>query len=167
MTTKGFFGGTFDPIHFGHISLAVHLLETHHLEEIFFCPAFCSPFKTATPPIASPEHRLAMLQLALDHPSFKILTLELDRGGSSYTIDTIRALNIPGIRLILSEEAAQHLDQWKEAEELVRKAPPLIGPRTLPLSSTGLRDRLQKKLYCGHLIPSKVLAYVHQHRLYE
>jgi nicotinate-nucleotide adenylyltransferase len=162
----GFFGGSFDPIHFGHIGLAIHLLEAHKLEKILFCPAFCSPFKTAAPPLASPAHRLAMLKLALDHPQFEVISIELEREGSSYTIDTVRALKIKGLRLILSEEAAAHLDRWKETEELVRLAPPLIAPRAIDLSSTTIRDRLKKKLYCGHLIPSKALEYIHKHRLY-
>ena len=164
---KGFFGGSFDPIHFGHISLAIHLLETHKLEEILFCPAFCSPFKTSFPPKASPEHRLAMLRLALDHPQFKITPIEIDRKGPSYTIDTIRSLKQSGLRLILSDEAAVGLDQWKETQELIRLAPPLIGPRNIDISSTEVRERLKKRMYCGHLIPAKALDYIHKHRLYE
>jgi nicotinate-nucleotide adenylyltransferase len=162
----GFFGGTFDPIHFGHITLAVQLMEAHKLDEILFCPAFCSPFKTASPPIATAEHRSAMLKLALDLPQFKMTTIELDQGGCSYTIDTIRALHIQGIRLILSEEAALHLGKWKESEELIRLAPPLIGPREIHISSTEIRARLKKRLYCGHLVPAKVLDYIHKHHLY-
>lgn len=162
----GFFGGSFDPIHFGHITLAVHLLETQQLKEILFCPAFCSPFKTAAPPHASPEHRLAMLKLALDHPQFKISTLELERGGPSYTIDTIRALKMNGLRLILSEEAAAHLNRWKDTEELLKLAPPLIGPRNIDISSTAIRARLKQKLYCGHLIPAKTLEYIKKHSIY-
>jgi nicotinate-nucleotide adenylyltransferase len=142
---KGFFGGSFDPIHFGHISLAVRLLEEHKLEEILFCPAFYSPFKTRVPPVASSKDRLEMLKLALDHPKFKIVTLELERGGPSYTIDTIRALKMQGLRLILSEESAAFFSKWKEAEELVRLAPPLIGSREIPVSSTEIRERLKKK----------------------
>jgi len=163
----GFFGGSFDPIHFGHITLAVQLMESHKLDEILFCPAFCSPFKKSTPPVASGKHRLAMLKLALDIPQFKITTIELDQAGPSYTIDTIRALQIEGVRLILSEEAAAHLSKWKDTEQLLRLAPPLIGPREVPISSTDIRARLKKKLYCGHLVPAKVLEYIHKHRLYQ
>jgi nicotinate-nucleotide adenylyltransferase len=163
----GFFGGSFDPIHFGHITLAIHLLEAHKLEKVLFCPAFCSPFKTDKPPIASPQHRLAMLRLSLDHPRFEITTLELDRGGPSYTIDTIRSLPHKGLRLILSEETAAHLNQWKEAQELVRLAPLLTGPREFPISSTEVRDRIKKRLYCGHLVPTPVLKYIETHGLYK
>lgn len=166
--TVGFFGGSFDPIHFGHIFLAIELMEAHKLDEILFCPAFCSPFKTAAPPSASPDHRLAMLQLALDLPQFKVTPVELKKQGPSYTIDTIRALQTEEVRfrLLLSEEAAAHLNQWKETEELVRLAPPLIGQREVPISSTEIRARLKKKLYCGHLIPAKALEYILSHHLY-
>ncbi len=169
MKTIGFFGGSFDPIHFGHIALAVALLEEGRLDQVLFCPAYCSPFKTKTPPIASPEHRLAMMKLALDHPQFALSSYEIDRPGSSYTIDTIRALRREGVhlRLLLSEEAAVHLDQWKETQELVRLAPPLIGPREIPVSSTQIRERLKKKLYCGHLIPAKTLDYIRANHLYS
>lgn len=169
MKNVGFFGGSFDPIHFGHISLAVQLMEAHQLDEVLFCPAFCSPFKIETPPRASPKDRLQMLKLALDFPAFKICTLELDRKGPSYTIDTIRELKEEGVklRLLLSDEAAQYLHRWKETEQLVKIAPPLIGPRELKISSTEVRARLKKKNYCGHLVPAKALDYIHSHGLYS
>jgi nicotinate-nucleotide adenylyltransferase len=164
----GFFGGSFDPIHFGHITLAIELMEEHALDEVLFCPAYCSPFKTDKPPVAGPKDRLAMLKLALEIPPFKITSWELDREGPSYTIDTIRALQTEGVqyRLLLSNEAAKDLKQWKEVEALVRLAPPLIGERKTPISSTQIRERLQKNLYCGHLIPAKVLEYIRKHDLY-
>lgn len=166
--TVGFFGGSFDPIHFGHLSLAVQLMEANNLDEVLFCPAFCSPFKLSSPPLASPERRLAMLKLALELPQFKISTLELDRGGCSYTIDTLRALREEGVkfRLLLSDETAAHLDQWKEEEELIKLAPPLAGLRKMEISSTEIRARLKKKLYCGHLVPAETLDYIREHHLY-
>lgn len=168
MKKVGFFGGSFDPIHFGHIALAVQLMENHKLDEVLFCPAFCSPFKASAPPHTSPEHRLAMLKAALDHPQFKLTSIELDRGGSSYSIETLHSLQTPGtqFRLLLSDETAAHLDKWKSTEELIKLAPPLIGPREIQISSTQIRERLKKRLYCGHLIPAKTLAYIHQHYLY-
>lgn len=186
--TVGFFGGTFDPLHFGHISLALQLLEFHKLDEVLFCPAFCSPFKTAAPPIATPEQRLEMVRLGIEEiSSFKTTSIEIDRKGPSFTIDTLRSLNNGPIqlRLLLSEEAASQIGLWKEASEVIRLAPPLIGGRrgaligneslirgltptkVLDISSTDIRQRLQQKLYCGHLVPHRVLAYIKQHRLYS
>jgi nicotinate-nucleotide adenylyltransferase len=71
--TVGLFGGSFDPIHFGHISLAIQLFEEHELAQILICPAACSPFKVDSPPKSSSEHRLNKLRLALeDLPQIKI-----------------------------------------------------------------------------------------------
>ncbi len=139
--------------------------------------------------MASPQDRLAMLKAALKEiPHFRVISLEIDRGGPSYTIDTLSALQQEGLnlRLILSGEAAAHLDSWKEAESLIRLAPPLIGARygvsldnlpekikkgltptkVMEISSTEIRERLKKKLYCGHLVPAKALDYIHAHKLY-
>lgn len=167
--TVGFFGGSFDPIHFGHISLAIDLMERYHLDEVLFCPVYCSPFKLETPPIANPDQRLELLKRALaDLPQCKICDWELKRAVPSFTIDTIRALSQQPVqlRLLLSEEVASHLDRWKEKEDLLRLAPPLIGKRQVPISSTEIRSRLKKKLYCGHLVPAKALEYILEHQLY-
>ena len=190
----GFYGGTFDPIHFGHINLAVQLSEIQHLDEVLFCPAYCSPFKTAAPPHANPQHRLEMLKIALEGiPHFHIPSYEIDRNDPSFTIDTLRAIKgeFKGdvkFRLLLSEEAATQFDQWKEFQELIRIAPPLIGTRStnavkgslaaslrtgftptkvFEISSTEIRERLKKGLYCGHLVPAKVLDYIEANRLYK
>ena len=110
-----------------------------------------------------------MLRLALDHPQFKITTHELDHPGPSYTIDTLRALQAPDtqFRLLLSEETAIHLNKWKESEELLRLARPLIGVREFPISSTDIRSRLQRRLYCGHLVPAGALQFIYSRHLYR
>ena len=169
MRKVGFFGGSFDPIHFGHISLALCLLEKYNLDRILFCPAAVSPFKTGSPPVASGKDRVEMLKLALDHPQFKISTIELDRGGTSFTIDTICELSKEyELNLLLSDEAAAGgLEKWKESEALQKMAPPLIGARSREISSTGIRKRLSKKLYCGHLVPLKALDYIQANQLYS
>lgn len=190
----GFFGGTFDPIHFGHINLALQLLEIHHLDSVLFCPAYCSPFKTAAPPNVNPGHRLAMVKLALEGiPKLQMTSYEIDRGDPSYTIDTLHVLKKEsgeqvGFRLLLSEEAAACLEQWKDFQELIHLAPPLIGARLssqmpkqlahplhsyytrtkiFEISSIEIRERLKRGLYCGHLVPSKVLEYIQQYSLYS
>lgn len=168
----GLFGGTFDPIHFGHINLAVQLFEAHGLNELLFCPAWRSPFKEAS--TASGEARKAMVQLAIEEiPHFKLLCFELDRPGVSYTIDTLRFLSAkhPGaeLYLLLSQESFQEFPRWKEHAEILRLVKPLVGPRgaAFEISSTQVRERLKKGLYCGHLIPAKSLDYIHQHHLYS
>lgn len=169
MKTVGFFGGSFDPIHFGHIALAIELMEAHKLDEVLFCPAFCSPFKQDRPPKASAEERLHILKLALEIPQFKISTLELDRKGPSYTIDTLRELKQENVhlRLLLSDEAASGFKKWKEPEEIAKIAPLCIGKRKIEISSTEIRERLKNNLYCGHLVPAKALDYIVRNRVYS
>ncbi len=183
----GFFGGTFDPIHFGHLNLAIQMLEKHQFDEILFCPAALSPYKRAESPKASGEHRLEMVALAIAPvKSFTLLDWEIKREGPSFTIDTIRALieRLPDaeFHLLLGEDAEEGLALWKESDALLRLAPPFLATRfshsaearpeltpipLLEISSTDIRERLRVKKYCGHLVPAKVLDYITQHRLYS
>ncbi|MDE3055219.1 MAG: nicotinate (nicotinamide) nucleotide adenylyltransferase [Verrucomicrobiota bacterium] len=185
----GFFGGTFDPIHVGHLNLALQLSESEGLDEVIFSPAYCSPFKEARPPVASGEDRLEMVRLAIqDISRFRVTDYEVRKEVPSYTIDAIRhfAKNSPAFfHLILSEESAHHFFEWKEADLLLHKAFPLIGVRSfsqevpealragvreiraMDISSTDIRDRLQQGLYSGHLVPHAVLSYIHKRRLYQ
>ena len=116
------FGGTFDPVHFGHLNLAIQLLEAHHLDEVLFCPPFQTPFKESRPPHAPADHRLAMLLLALaDLPLFQPCRLEIERRGISYTVATLRELhdiyrkkNEPvEWHLLLSDESLASFHRWK------------------------------------------------------
>lgn len=130
----GFFGGTFDPIHTGHINLALSILEGCKLDEILFCPAYVSPHKAQSPPIAPPELRLEMVQRAIDPiPQFSLCRKEVERGGSSFTIDTLKDLletakeDEKEYYLILGEKVLPTLHRWKEVEELLALAPPRVG----------------------------------------
>lgn len=197
MRKIGFFGGTFDPIHFGHINLAIELFEIHGLDEVIVCPAARSPFKKSQASIASMQHRMAMTQLAiLDIPAFRLSCDELERPGISYTIDTLRVIkeNLGAqdqLYILLSEDAVESFHLWKNFEEILRVARPLIGSRgggkphippspvrekllkgltpttQLEISSTEIRRRLKKGLYCGHLVPAKVLDYIGKMQLYS
>lgn len=191
----GFFGGTFDPIHFGHLNLAIEMQEKHHLNEVFFCPANCSPEKHHLPPMVEGKHRQIMTALGIeDIPGFSLITYELERSFPSYTIDTIRMLKKEHpdaeFYLILGEDILVSFSKWKEVEELVKLAHPLVGTRpgskisflpevlqvkikpgmttinVMEISSTMLRLRLNKRLYCGHLVLTKVLDYIYEHNLY-
>ena len=85
----GIFGGTFDPIHLAHLLLAESCLESCHLDKIWFVPAACSPHKTDQQPTSN-EARVEMLKLAVGgHPHFDVSTIEVDRGGVSYTVDAV------------------------------------------------------------------------------
>lgn len=197
MKKIGFFGGTFDPIHFGHINLALEILEKKDLDEVLFCVARQSPFKKNRPPVASPEQRISMVEKAVQKiPFFKICRLEVDRPGLSYTIDTLRALRSSydeeiRLFLLLSDDSIEHFHDWKESSEIVQIAIPFIGlrkeerpnipaspvkkilqrglikTRSLDISSTEIRKRLKKGLYCGHLVPETVLNYIQRNGLYN
>lgn len=193
----GFLGGTFDPIHFGHLNLAIEMLERQRLDHIFFCPANHSPEKMDHP-IASADHRLAMVKLAIEPvPAFSLTALELQRPAPSYTIETIRQLKMEypdaHFYLILGEDHLKGLKYWKEVESLFQLSPPLVGTRyqklslqwrlffrfkkkihqgltpisLLDISSSAVRKRLKEGKYCGHLIPAKVLDYIQRNHLYS
>lgn len=134
----GIYGGTFDPIHWGHIALAVAMREIHQLEEVWFCPVWISPHKNQHPTPA--EERLAMLQLALEEiPHCYITDVEIKRPGPSYTINTLRTLKeeqqlLPEPKqfcFILGDDAVQSFCQWHQPEEIIKEVPIFIGRRTL------------------------------------
>jgi nicotinate-nucleotide adenylyltransferase len=188
----GILGGSFDPVHFGHLNLAICLMESCGLDEVLFVPTSLSPFKENAPPKASPEHRLAMLKLAIDPiKKFRILDWEIHNKGPAYTIDTVRRLPQDELHLLIGEDHLSSFDRWKEVDELIQLAPPLIGAREtvsghsslppelekklrskrikiplLDISSTNVRERLTQKKYCGHLVPALVLNYIQQNHLY-
>lgn len=135
----GLLGGTFNPIHLGHLNLAMELKEKRQLDEVWFIPAHINPHKALIPP-ASIEHRLKMLQLAIgDFPNFTINECELRRSPPSYTIDTIRALlaDEPGHAFfwLMGEDNLSNFAQWHQPEEIVKLVPLLIGCRFLEMSS--------------------------------
>ncbi len=181
----GIFGGSFDPIHIGHLNLAISLKEACHLDEVIFVPAQLSPFKEKNPPKASGAHRLKMVELALSSlPGCSVIDEELQRPPPSYTIDTVRKLaedTSRELHLLIHASLVESFLSWKEAEELIRLAPPFIGSssfkaiawgKVIPIpsfevSSTLIRKRLAKKLYCEHLLTPLVLNYIQEHELYH
>jgi nicotinate-nucleotide adenylyltransferase len=129
----GIFGGTFDPIHYGHLIMAEQCREQAGLEELIFVPAAQSPLKS-NGPIASARHRVEMLRLATaGHESFSVDTLELDRPGPSYTIDTLRALQARGESanwfFVLGSDALRDFAQWREPAEILDLAKLLVVAR--------------------------------------
>lgn len=146
MKKIGLYGGTFDPIHFGHLNLAFELMEKAGLDEVWFIPVHLNPFKTASPPTPI-EHRLAMLELALqDIPQFQVKDFESKRPPPSFTFDTIEAvlaeeaLN-PMQRqfyLMMGEDAVEGFKHWHRPEDIIKSVSLLIGSRTC--SSKGKQD---------------------------
>ncbi len=194
----GFLGGSFDPIHFGHIHLGISLQEKHGFDEVIVCPSFRSPFKNVLP--ESGMHRLSMVQLAIENiASWSILDWEVRREAPSYTIDTIKYLMTTKFSkeeaelfLLMGFDVGKDFFTWKEVDALCALATPVIGSRIersehrvaqhdadlsdkgaiftpisfFEISATEVRDRIQKKMYCGHLVPAKVLDYIAHYQLY-
>jgi nicotinate-nucleotide adenylyltransferase len=130
-------GGTFDPIHVGHLALAESARFELGLDEILFVPAGRPPHKLGRQ-ITPARHRLAMVALAIaDEPSFAVSTIEIDRAGPSYTIDTVEALLANAIAddrpieltVILSAETFADLPTWHEPDRLLRLARIAVAPR--------------------------------------
>lgn len=133
----GLFGGTFDPIHLGHLNLAMELKENKQLDEVWFIPAYINPHKTLFPP-ASADQRLQMLELALqDFPDFLVNDLELRRGPPSFTVETVKIiLNAEEQQAeprqffwLMGEDTLCHFHRWHQAEMIATLIPLLIGSR--------------------------------------
>jgi nicotinate-nucleotide adenylyltransferase len=120
----GVFGGTFDPVHLGHLIIAEDLRGFFELSRVIFMPALAPPHK-AGKAITSGRHRLAMLKLAVEgRAGLEVSDMELKRGGKSYTIDTIRALKKQKAAeyfFFAGSDSVKFLPRWKEVDALVRE----------------------------------------------
>jgi nicotinate-nucleotide adenylyltransferase len=122
----GIFGGTFDPIHIGHLVVAQVAMEEAGLDRVLFVPAGVNPLKVGRQ-ITAAEHRLAMVQLALQHsPQFAVTSWELDRPGPSFTVDTVGHVReqYPDAELflIIGADNLRLLPKWKSVEEILEQA---------------------------------------------
>jgi len=175
------YGGTFDPPHIAHIQLPFDAMELLGFERVLYVPAFQSPLKGV--PHTSDIHRLAMLELALVNCTWaEISTIELERSGTSYTIDTIETLLNGGdeIRLLIGADQWEQFEQWKRWEDILRLANPVILPRDgvvvcnerlLQLEShLGVSTDIRKLLKNGESVEGIVCAevkdYITEHQLY-
>lgn len=160
----GLYGGSFDPVHSGHVRVARLALERLGLDRLLVLPAAVSPFKTDAAP-AGGYDRLALLTAAFAGmgPRVTVDDRELRRGGVSYAIDTVREIGSehPGAELhfIVGEDSVEGLARWREAEELKRLCTFDVFPRTSE-SSTEVRRRLA----CGEpvdgLVPEAVALFL-------
>ncbi len=133
----GIMGGTFDPIHLGHLAVAEEAREALGLERVLFVPAGLPPHKPDRP-VTAPAHRVAMIELAIaGHPAFELSRLETDRSGPSYTADTLALLaageraagRTPDLVLVLSAETFRELPTWHEPERLLDACRVAVVPR--------------------------------------
>jgi nicotinate-nucleotide adenylyltransferase len=190
MTRIGLFGGSFDPVHLGHLLVAQAAREEVELDRIFFIPAAQSPFKPERTP-APPEARARMLRLALaGHQWCEVDLQEVGRGGVSYSIDTVRdyARRFPRAALfyLIGGDHVPQLPKWRDATELAGLADFLVIPRpgespaALPepfrgrgvsgfpvgVSSSQIRARVKAGLPIDHLTPAAVVESIRNNRLY-
>jgi len=129
----GIIGGTFDPVHNGHLHLAEQAQKFFDLDRVIFIPAFRSPHKLAIKP-ESCKHRLSMLSLALkNRPGFSIDEIEIKKNAVSYTIETLKDLNSEhpdwSLFLILGSDVFQAIDTWKKSTQLLDFCNILVATR--------------------------------------
>jgi nicotinate-nucleotide adenylyltransferase len=129
----GIFGGSFDPVHNGHLALASACQKQASLDEVWFVPTAVQPLKRQGPH-ASDAQRVEMLQLAIEqYSTWRVCTLEIDRGGASYTVDTLRQLHeeLPDAELffLIGSDALRDVSRWKEPQEIFRLSTPLVVHR--------------------------------------
>jgi nicotinate-nucleotide adenylyltransferase len=130
----GVFGGSFNPIHFGHLLVADEICEILDLDRVLFVPAAEPPHKPALD-LAPARHRFEMTALAVrEHPRFEVSDVELRRAGPSYTVQTLQALRSRGdLHLLIGSETFLDLLNWREPWQVARLARLVVVPR----NSTG------------------------------
>src|SRR5262245_39212508 len=186
----GLFGGSFDPIHRGHLAMAERAAEQLDLEKVFFIPNAVSPLKSS-PPVASGRDRLSMIRAAIrGRPRFKALDIEIRRKGPSYTFDTVAALSggrSAKMFFLIGADALSDLARWHRARELARRVtfavfrrpgspgirPPdwvrkwveVRGP-LIDVSSTEIRERLRRGRSIRRLVPEAAAILLGKRRLY-
>ena len=184
----GVLGGTFDPIHHGHLAAASEVCAALGLDQVLFAPTNRQPFKDGFDS-AAPEHRLAMCRLAVEGDErFAVTPVDIERGGITYTVDTLTDLHaqLPGTSLyfITGADALARLGEWRDAPRLTELAqfvgvtrpghslPQLETPHALvevpalAVSSTDVRRRVRAGAPVRYLVPRAVAEYIAQHDLY-
>lgn len=182
-------GGTFNPVHFGHLFIAEEVRCALGYDTVIFVPAN-QPVHKDPAPVLDPAHRLAMLRLAVGgNPRFVVDTGDIDRGGPSYSIETVTSL-VPrhGIEgrpgFLIGDDLAAGFPSWKNVEALVAivdlivarrtgEAPPalsyahrVVSNAVLPISSSDIRRRIREGRAVRYLLPDAVLSYIGDHALY-
>ncbi|GLY10032.1 nicotinate-nucleotide adenylyltransferase [Pseudobacillus badius] len=184
----GILGGTFNPPHLGHLMIANEVLEALQLDEVRFMPNYHPPHKEMDHRVTD-EDRIHMLQAAIDgHPRFVLELIEMERKGTSYTFDTMKALQEQEpeteFYFIIGGDMIEYLPKWYKIAELSRMVTfagvrrpgysvetpypvQLVDTPEIYLSSTMLRQRAASGGTLRYLLPEKVIAYIKENRLYE
>jgi nicotinate-nucleotide adenylyltransferase len=180
------YGGTFDPVHHGHLILARTALEMFHWDRLYFVPCSQSPHKKNNP-IANNQDRLKMLQLALKNEAqLQVDDFELRQGGISYSIDTVDYFQkkFPKAQLfwLLGEDQIAKLKTWHRFKELKKKVEFVflsrgeavkgtskklkLVNRRIDISATDIRSRIQQRLSVHYLVTDAVADYIKKKKIY-
>lgn len=188
---RGLLGGTFDPVHRGHLHAAREIAALARLDSILLIPAGM-PWQKADRTISSAEDRLAMLRLAvMDDELFEVSDIDVRRSGPTYTIDMIAELKAQypqdELVLIIGSDIVPRLHTWHRYEEVISQIEILICSRpefaldlshlpdgkfrvldvnALPISSSGVRAMIQNGLDASEMLPEGVQQYITDHDLY-
>ena len=191
MKSVGIIGGTFDPVHHGHLITAQALIELRNLEKIIFIPCHVSPHKTENNN-SLPADRLKMVQLAIkDIPYFDISLTEINREGISYTIDTLRELKemYDSLEVIIGYDNLEKFYTWKEPDEILKLAKLIVMDRevekkvfardkyyemavfvktpAIDIKAADIRHRVSHNLPVNFLVPDEINEYIVKNKLYK
>jgi nicotinate-nucleotide adenylyltransferase len=190
-TRVGIMGGTFDPIHHGHLVAASEVATLFHLDEVIFVPTG-EPWQKAGRRVSHPEHRYLMTVIATaSNPRFLVSRVDIDRDGPTYTIDTISDIGDqrPGADLyfITGADALGQILSWKQAEQALKLAHfvgvtrpgyelsdehlpgdsvTMLDVPAMAISSSDCRARIADGRPVWYLVPDGVVQYINKHRLY-
>lgn len=189
------FGGSFNPLHHGHLITARAVAEAGGFNKVLLIPSCQPPHKRQNGDMADPEQRLAMCRLAVaDDRLFDVSDVELRRSGPSYTIDTVRELKRQGwqrVHWLMGADMVEILPKWHEPQALLAEADFVVMARPgwtfnwdamptefhrlrqnvvaapmLQISSTDIRQRVRDGRSIRYLVPDAVQGYIEQNRLY-
>lgn len=189
MKPIGLFGGTFDPIHIGHLITAQSVFELRRLQKIIFMPAYVSPLKIDYLSATS-EDRAKMVELAIkDYPYFELSRYEIEKHKISYTIDTLKNLKkrYDKIELIIGYDNYLVFNKWRKVEEILELAKVIVLNRRtdkiekdeqderfifldnpiIQIASTEIRERVRKNMPIDFLVHPKVKEYIEKKNLYS
>jgi nicotinate-nucleotide adenylyltransferase len=191
MKTVGILGGTFDPIHIGHLITAQSIYEVRKLDKIIFVPSFISPHKTNRTSSPS-EHRINMLKLAIeDIPYFDYSDIEIKKKDISFTINTIQDLKsiYENIELIIGFDNLIVFDRWRSPDKILKLVKLVVLRRKVKeenfqrnkyfdkaifvdtplveIYGTEIRERVKNNQNINFLVPQKVMAYIYKYNLYK